>query len=326
MEEGFDDFIRRYFGKTGEQGNKEKPDFFNAVESCKSNREERCCNQDCDSLPCKSVEGVLKTMFQIGDHLEVFFEDERIGSGGTFVAVFNSILIWADYDGNTNITDLCGPISVRKMGTRKKKKQKHNNKSRNFNHKSDDHNDKKKKNKAEKREKGSRKKDGKSGVNGELLNFVKLEEGSQDPLILEQLDQDNETNEKENLTTEILDSPEIDGGDSVQGPLDEKEGNNHLYMEDSSSDSEAELTVLSEPDEVQTVEEEPDQDIEEKVIEYDSDFQDLLKDERNIQTTENHFDSTLIGDDTVAGQESDETLSIMEETSSEEDLGHSSIN
>ncbi|MGM0851231.1 MAG: hypothetical protein ACQEWI_01235 [Bacillota bacterium] len=330
-------------GDAGEQEKSGNQDFPETDENCAHDHEKHCSNQDFDNLPCKSVEGVLNSMFQLGDHLEVFFEDEMIDSGGTFVATFDNILIWMDYDANVNITDLCGPISVRKIGTKRKKKQKRNDKNKNnTNHKRDNQNDKKKKDKAEKKEKGSRKKDVKndqSGVNEELLNFVKLEKGeheiergSQENLILQQLHKDNETTENESFTVEILDSSGGEGDDSVHDSFDEKGEGINLYIEESSNDSEEEeeYTPQLETDEVQSEEKELDQGIEEKSFENESDLQEVLKDELDIKTPEERLASTLIDDegtDVVEEFESqEETLFIMEETSSEEDSDHSPIN
>ncbi|MFI8574394.1 hypothetical protein ACIGEL_01690 [Rossellomorea aquimaris] len=362
MVEEYDDYTRKYSdhhddeehceGDPDEQdelcledaGEKEKPgnqDLPETDENCAHDHEKQCSNHDFDDLPCKSVEGVLNSMFQLGDHLEVFFEDEMIDSGGTFVAAFDNILIWMDYDANVNFTDLCGPISVRKIGSKRKKNQKHNEKNKNEpKHKGNNQIDKKKKDKPDKKEQGPRKKDVKneqSGVNEELLNFVKLEkeepetEGvSQETLNLQQVHEDNEIIENQSNTVEILYSSGGEDETSIPDSVDEKEGVINLYNDDYSNDSdeeeEEEYTPQLEPGEDQPEEKEVDPDIEEGISDNESDSQEVLEEELDINIPEENLASSLVDDegtDVVEEFESqEETLFSLEESSSEDNSEH----
>lgn len=327
-------------GEHEKSGNQDLPE---TDENCAHDHEEHCSNQDFDDLPCKSVEGVLNSMFQLGDHLEVFFEDEMIDSGGTFVAAFDNILIWMDYDANVNFTDLCGPISVRKIGSKRKKNQKHNDKNKNEpKHKGDNQIKKKKKGKSEKKEQGTQKKDEKniqSGVNEELLNFVKLEkeeheteEMSQDSLILQQVHEDNETIENESITVDIVDSSGDEGEDSDPDSVDEKEGVINLLVEDYSNDSdeeEEEYTPSLETDEGQSEEKESDPGNEEKTLENESDSQEVSGEELDINIQEENPASSLgekSTDEVEEFESQEETLFSMEESSSEDNSEHSPSN
>ncbi|MGM0827472.1 MAG: hypothetical protein ACQEU4_04525 [Bacillota bacterium] len=361
MVEEYDDYTRRYsdhhddeehcegdpdeqdelcLGDAGKQEKTGNQDIPETDENCAHDHDKDCSNLDFDDLPCKSVEGVLNSMFQLGDHLEVFFEDEMIDSGGTFVAAFDNILIWTDNDANVNFTDLCGPISVRKIGSKRKKNQKHKDKN-DSKYKRENQNDKKKKDKGEKKEKGSRNKDVKnehSGVNEELLNFVKLEKeepetegSSRENLILQQVHEDNETTENESFTVEILDSSGGAGVDSIPDSFDEKEKVINLFVEDSSNDSEEEeeYTQQSETDEDQSEGKEPDPGIEEISFEIKSDSHEVLKEELDIKTPEESLASSLIDDegiDVVEESENQEETFIMEESSPEDDSDHTPIN
>ncbi len=303
----FDDFTRKYFdhhdgaehcegapeeqdelylGDAGDQENSGNQYFPETNKNCGSDHNKHFSNPGFDGLPYKSVEGVLNSMFQFGDHLEVFFENEKFDIGGTFVETFDNILIWMDYDENVNITDLCGPISVRKIGTKKKSKLNYNGKNKNnTTHKRDNQNDKKKKDKAEKTEKGSRKKAVKKeqfGFNEERLNFAKFEReehgterGSQEDLILQQLHEDNQTTEKESFPVEIFASSVGEESVSVHDSFNEKGGEINLYIQESSNDSEEEYEYNTqlETEEVQYEEKELDlnQDLEEKNFENESD-------------------------------------------------------
>lgn len=325
MVKEFDDFTRKYS---------------NHHDNRADDYEKHCSTHDFDGLPCQSVEGVLNSLFQLGDHLEVLFEEELIDSGGTFVVAFDNILIWVDHEANVNITDLSGPISVRKMGTKRKKKQKHKEKN-NSNHKCDNQNDKKKRDKAEKKVKGSRKKDVKndqSDVNEELLNFVKLEKeeqeteiGSQENLTLPELHKDTKTTEEESFPVEDLDSTG-EGDDSLHDSFDENEVGIHLYIEKSSydSDSEEEHNPPLESKEVQFEENELDQGMEEKSLENENGLQEVLKDELDTITSGEHLASEIIdveGTEILEDFESqEETLFVVEDPSAEEDLNHSPIN
>lgn len=357
MVEEYDDYTRKYSDHhddeehcegdpdeqeelcSGDAGVKENPgnqDLPETDENCAHDHEEHCSNQDFDDLPCKSVEGVLNSMFQLGDHLEVFFEDEMIDSGGTFVAAFDNILIWMDYDANVNFTDLCGPISVRKMGSKKKKNQKHNDKKKNEpKHKADKKIDKKKKDKSDRKEKSPEKKAVKneqSDVNEELLTFVKLEkeehetEGmSQESLNLQHIHEDNETIENESNTVETVDSSVDEGEDSDPGSVDEKEGIINLLVEDYSNDSdeeEEEYTSRLETDEDQSEEKELDQGNEEKTSENESDSQEVLEEELDINIQEESLASSQVEE----FESQEETLFSMEESSSEDNSEHSPAN
>lgn len=247
MAEKFDDFTRKF------------PDHYN--------NGNHCSNRNFDDLPFKSVEGVLNSMFEHGDRLEVFFEDEMFVSGGTFVATFDNILIWMDYDANVNITNVSGPISVRKMGSKKKKKMKHNNKDKNnTKQKRDNRNDRKKKDARKNNVTNDQ-----TGINEELLNFVKLEKGEheiergpEENLISQRLHKDKETTENESFTEEILDSSVGEGEDGIYDSLDEKVVGNNLSSGEFSNDleKEEEYTPQMEKDEVQFEEKNLDQGIE----------------------------------------------------------------
>lgn len=366
MVEEYDDYTRKYsdhhddeehcegepdeqdelcLENAGEQERSGNQDLSATDENCPHDHEKECSDQDFDGLSCKSVEGVLNTMFQLGDHLEVFFEDEMIDSGGTFVAAFDNILIWMDYDANVNFTDLCGPISVRKIGSKKKKKQKHNDKNKNEpKHKGDNQIEKKKKDKSEKKEQGPQKKDVKtkqSGVNEELLNFVKLEkeedetEGmSQESLNLQQVPEDDETIENKSINVEILDSSGEEGEDSVPDSDGEKEAVINLYAGDHSNDSDMEDvegdTLQLEADEDQSEEKESGPGIEENTFQTENGSQEVLEAELAINIQEEDQDSSLIEDegaDVVEEFESqDETLFSIEESASEDNLEPSPTN
>ncbi|MDT9027431.1 hypothetical protein [Rossellomorea yichunensis] len=356
MVEDYDDYTRKYSdhhddeehceGDPDEQeelcsegaGEKEEPgnqDLPETDENCTHEHEEHCSNQDLDDLPCKSVEGVLNSMFQLGDHLEVFFEDEMIDSGGTFVAAFDNILIWMDYNANVNFTDLCGPISVRKIGSKRKKNRKHYDKNKNEpKHKGDNQIEKKKKGKSEKKEQGPRKKAEKnkqSDVNEELLNFVKLEkeehetEGmSQESLNLQHIHEDNETIENESITVEIVDSSGDEGEDYDPDSVDEKVGVINLLVEDYSNDSgeeEEEYTPPLETDEDHSEEKESDAGNEEKA-ENESDSQEVLEVELAIDIQEESQASSLVEE----FESQEETLFSIEESPSEDTLEHSLTN
>jgi hypothetical protein len=366
MVEEYDDYTRKYSDHhddeehcegdpdeqdelcLGDAGEQEKPGNQDLPETDENNahdHEKHCSNQDFDGLPCKSVEGVLNSMFQLGDHLEVFFEDEMIDSGGTFVAAFDNILIWMDYDANVNFTDLCGPISVRKIGSKKKKNQKHNDKNKNVpKHKGHNKGEKRKKEKSVKKEQSPQKKDVKneqSGVNEELLNFVKLEkeehesEGmSRETQNLQQVHEDHETIENESITLEIIDSSDDEGEDSVTDSTDKKEGLINLYVDDHSDDSEEEeeedYTPQMGTDEDQSESKEVDPAIEEKTYENEIDSQEALEEELVIIIPEVSTASSLVDDEGTDAVEEfeteDEPLLSMEESSSEDNSEHSPTN
>ncbi|SFF80552.1 hypothetical protein SAMN05216353_109118 [Halobacillus alkaliphilus] len=197
-------------GDASEQEKSDNQDFPETDEDCVHDLDKHYSNMGFDDLSCKSVGEVLNLMFQFGDHLEVFFEDEMVGRGGTFVETIDNIIIWMDCEENCNITDLRGPISIKKIGT--KRNPKHKN-EKNTNHTCDNQNDKKKKDKAENKEKGSRNKNVKndqSGVNEELLNFVRLEKEGEINLYIEESSNDSEEGEKytPQLETEEFQSEE----------------------------------------------------------------------------------------------------------------------
>ncbi|WRP08729.1 hypothetical protein U9J35_11380 [Rossellomorea aquimaris] len=365
MVEEYDDYTRKYsdhhddeehcegdpdeqdelcLGDAGEQEKSGNHDLPETDENSAHDQEENCSNQDFDGLPCKSVEGVLNSMFQLGDHLEVFFEDEMIDSGGTFVAAFDNTLIWMDYDANVNFTDLCGPISVRKIGSKKKKNQKHNDKNKNVTkHKGENKVEKKKKEKSEKKDQSPKKKDKKneqSGVNEELLTFVKLEkeehetEGmSRESQSLQQVHEDDETIENASITSGIFDSSDDEGEDSVPDSIDIKEEVINLYVDEYSDDSEEEEEEDYTPqwgtDEGQSAKE-VDPGIEENTYENESDSQGLLEEELVIINTEVSTASSPVDDegtDAVEEFESqEEPLLSMEESSSEDNSEHSPTN
>ncbi|MGP4077631.1 hypothetical protein [Halobacillus sp. K22] len=304
MVEEFNDFTRKYYahhgaaehgegapdeqdewylGDAGEQENSGNQDFPKTGENYGHDHNKHCPKQGFEGLPYIPVEGVLNSMFQVGDHLEVFFENEMSDSGGTFVEAFDNILIWMDYDANINITDLSGPISVRKMGTKKKNKLSYNGKHKNNTiPKRDNQNDKKKKDKAEKPEKGSRKKavnKERYVVNEELLNFAKLEReehgaerGSQEDLTLQQLHEDNQTTENESFSVEILEPSDSEESVFIHDSFD---GKGEVYIQEPSDDTEeeAEYAPQLETEVVQSEKKELDlnQDLEEKNFGNESD-------------------------------------------------------
>ncbi|WP_341357937.1 hypothetical protein [Rossellomorea sp. y25] len=323
----------------------------NDHDECSNDHEKHCPDPDFDCLPCKSVEGVLNSMFNLGDHLEVFFEDEMIGCGGTFVAAFDNILIWMDHKANVNFTDLCGPISVRKIGSKRKKKQKQNDKK----HKDDNKNDKKQKDKKQKdkkekdkkekdkKEKGSRKKDvnnEQSGVNEEVLNFVKLEKEEDETEERSQLNlsllQEHWENEKIEDDTTSVENFHASDEDSLHNSSDEMEKEIKLNAEDDSngSDMEEEYTLQSDTngDHSEVTDVEPV--IEEVTSEHDIESDEITKEEESKIPEENQAPS-LVDEEGDLSEESevvempekqDEGLLIVEEVPLEDDSEPSPIN
>ncbi|WP_281659012.1 hypothetical protein [Halobacillus sp. Cin3] len=69
-----------------------------------------------------AMDDVLKSMFKLGDHLEVFFRDQVLGGGGTYITAFHNVLVWVDRRGHINVTNVSGPVSVRKIKRDRKKR------------------------------------------------------------------------------------------------------------------------------------------------------------------------------------------------------------
>ncbi|MGM0750694.1 MAG: hypothetical protein ACQET6_02125 [Bacillota bacterium] len=307
---------------------------------------DHCSDPDFDRLPCKSVEGVLNSMFHLGDHLEVFFEDEMIGSGGTFVAAFDNILIWMDHKANVNFTDLCGQISVRKIGSKRKKNQKQNDKK----HKDDNKNDKKQKDKKEKKEKKQKKEKGspkthvnkeQSAVNEEVLNFVKLEkeeheteERSQLNLSLLQEHRENEINEDDTSSVENFHASDEE---SLHHSSVEKEEEINLNAEDDSdsSKSEEEYTLQLDTDGDHSEVTDADPVIEKWTFENDTDSDEGTTEEEDSEISEENQDLSLVDDEGDSSGEDelvemsenqDEGLPIGEEVPLKDDSEPSPIN
>jgi hypothetical protein len=146
-----------------------------------SSYNEECSNEDCSSedhddlkrlsekknsfsaIPSKSVGEVLNLIFDMGDHIEVYYGDEQIDSLGSFIIATDDMLIWVGSKGYVNFQHLAGPISIRKVGSSNKK------------HKQEDR--KEKKSHQNSKEEGSKKskRDAKSKGDENVLNFTKLE-------------------------------------------------------------------------------------------------------------------------------------------------------
>ncbi|WP_052504406.1 hypothetical protein [Rossellomorea aquimaris] len=310
---------------------------------------DHCSDHDFDRLPCKSVEGVLNSMFHLGDHLEVFFEDEMIGCGGTFVAAYDNILIWMDHKANVNFTDLCGQISIRKIGSKRKKTQKQNDKKQKDDKKNDkkqkDKKDKKdKKEKKDSKEKDSRKKDVKkaqSAVNEEVLNFVKLEkeepeteERSQLNLNLLQDHRENEINEDDISSLENFLASDKE---SLHHSSGEKEEEINLDVEDdfgvSNPENEYITQLDTDGDHSEITDAEPV--IEELTFENDIKSDEVNTEEEDSETSEEDQALSLVDDEgDLSGEDEsvemngnqDEGLLIGEEAPIEDDPEPSPIN
>jgi hypothetical protein len=266
---------------------------------------------DFNQIPNKSLAEVLNSIFNLGDHLEVLYEDDKIDDNGTFVAAFNRTLLWADHDGNFNVTDLNGPLSVKKVPSkrRRKKKQKENKRGR--------------------REEET--KDPKS-IMKDVMNKMENEESeneTEENVILRVMHEDSENEETSEVTFEIIDDSSEDSMDQEvtsteeesheEDDSDEEEITMVMIEEEhhSETDDKFEVSVDDTDAEVEDSEEETEEelDLEEEVAE-DTEEELSLEEEAapetdeviNIEEYEDHYE----GDDQPESKE-EQAISLVED-------------